>query len=183
MTQGGPFFRLFKRAINEETAPPVVSEELAGLLRDQVKVDLPGDERQTYFLRLIYEAGPCVQVVSAPTSPFTFAKFFDPEAPARHIRIELPSPADLRKFKRGVGMEMPSELRNLMDRVNKGMLDGGGLGPTPGWELAMICSFSIPIITLVAFIVMFIFLIALNFIFWWLPFLKICFPIPRRSAP
>ena len=43
----------------------------------------------------------------------------------------------------------------------------------------MICAFSLAIIFLVAFIVMFIFLIILNIVFWWLPFLKICFPIPR----
>ena len=38
------------------------------------------------------------------------------------------------------------------------------------------------IIFLVAFIVMFIFLILLNIIFWWLPFLKICFPIPVKPT-
>jgi hypothetical protein len=42
----------------------------------------------------------------------------------------------------------------------------------------MICSFSIPIITLCALIVLMIFLSLLNIIFWWMPFLKICFPIP-----
>ena len=29
---------------------------------------------------------------------------------------------------------------------------------------------------------MFIFLILLNIVFWWLPFLKICFPIPVRPS-
>ena len=35
-----------------------------------------------------------------------------------------------------------------------------------------------PIGTLLIPIVMFIFLILLNIVFWWLPFLKICFPVP-----
>ena len=43
----------------------------------------------------------------------------------------------------------------------------------------MTCTSSIQIIFLVALIVMFIFLILLNIIFWWLPFLKICLPIPK----
>jgi hypothetical protein len=51
----------------------------------------------------------------------------------------------------------------------------------PGWTLGMICSFSIPIITLCAFIVLMIFIQLLNIVFWWLPFLKICLPIPVRS--
>ena len=89
---------------------------------------------------------------------------------------------DLRKYKRGVGMEMSPELRDVMNRVTKGMLDGDGLsGSSGGWELGMICSFSLQIIFLVAFIVMFIFLIAFNFIFWWMAFLKICFPIPVKK--
>jgi hypothetical protein len=27
---------------------------------------------------------------------------------------------------------------------------------------------------------MFIFLILFNIIFWWLPFLRICFPVPKK---
>jgi hypothetical protein len=137
-------------------------------------------QRRTYFIRLIYEYPPCPPVVSAVASePFIFAAPFDADAPARAIRLELPDISNLRKFKRGVGMEMTPELRDMMTRVHKGMLEGAGLNPsTGGWELGMICSFSIQIVFLVAFIVMFIFLILLNIVFWWLPFLKICFPIP-----
>jgi hypothetical protein len=110
---------------------------------------------------------------------------FDPDAPARQIRIELPSiaPKDLRKFKRGVGLQMSPALSNLLGRVNPGMLQGQGLdGISTGVQvggLAVICAFSIPIITLLALIVMFIFLLLFNIIFWWLPFIMICFPIPR----
>ena len=43
----------------------------------------------------------------------------------------------------------------------------------------MVCSFSIPIVTLVALIVLMIFVILLNLIFFWLPLLKICFPVPK----
>jgi hypothetical protein len=88
--------------------------------------------------------------------------------------------ADLRKFKPGVGIAMDPDLRDVLNRVHKGLKDGDPLldGST-NWELGMICSFSIQIVFLVAFIVMFIFLILLNIVFWWLPFLKICLPIPK----
>jgi hypothetical protein len=39
------------------------------------------------------------------------------------------------------------------------------------------CSFSIPIISICALIVLSIFIGLLNIVFWWMPFLKICFPI------
>lgn len=140
---------------------------------------------ETYFIRLVYDYHPdCPPIVSEPSQTFTFARFFDSDAPARHIRLELPSinMQDLRKFKRGVGMQMSPALRRLMGRVNEDTLDGELGSEGPGWELGMICTFSLQIIFLVAFIVMFIFLILLNIVFWWLPFLKICFPIPRRSS-
>jgi hypothetical protein len=88
----------------------------------------------------------------------------------------------LRKHKRGVAFQLPPDLNNLLNRVNPGMLKGGGLvdaGAPLG--IAMICTFSIPIITICALIVLFIFLILLNIIFWWLPFIRICFPIPESK--
>jgi hypothetical protein len=55
------------------------------------------------------------------------------------------------------------------------------LNDVAGWELGMICTFSIQIITLIAFVVMFIFAILLNIVFWWMAFLKICLPIPKKA--
>jgi len=185
----GPLYKTLSDALK---ATPIstykVPQEVSDLLQDQVRVDgaaNPATGQDTYFLRLVYDYPPCPPVVSDPSPSFTLARFFDPDAPARHIRIELPSIAmkDLRKYRKGVGLQMSPQLRDLMGRVNKGMLKGDSLDPSPGgFDLGMICSFSLQIIFLVAFIVMFIFLIALNFVFWWLPFLKICFPIPRKSA-
>ena len=42
-------------------------------------------------------------------------------------------------------------------------------------------SFSIPIITLIAFILMMIIAVLLNIIFWWLPLLKICLPLNLKA--
>ena len=48
-------------------------------------------------------------------------------------------------------------------------------------DLGLICSFSIPIITICALIVLMIFVILLNIVFWWLPFFRICFPVPLKG--
>jgi len=172
---GHYLYDLVSAALVETATPFSVPPDVA----DMIKLDPPDGD--TYAIRLVYEQPECPPVVSERSDPFTLAKPLDPDAPARHIRVELPAIKDLRKFKRGVGMEMPPDLRSLADRIHQGMLDGEGLAPGVSWDLSMICSFSIQIITLVAFIVMFIFWIMLNFVFWWLAFLKICFPIPVRK--
>ncbi len=144
-----------------------------------------------YVARCIYERPRCSAfmppVVSAPSRPFRMAPFFDPDAPARPITIRLPldtSIKGLSRFPKGVSMLLSNKLRRQVERVQNAKLkdiDDGNVGSEPGWSLGMICSFSIPIITLCAFIVLMIFLQLLNIVFWWLPFLKICLPIPVRS--
>ena len=150
------------------------------------------ETQDLYVLRYVYERAQCDpphRYVSLPTQPFTLASFFDPDAPGRDIRIQLPtdvSIAGLRKFKKNVAFMMSADLRNKMAAISgkeKDILDGKEPGSEGGFTIGHICSFSIPIITLCAFIVLFIFLILLNIIFWWLPFLKICFPIliPKKD--
>ena len=183
LEKGGQLYTDLKNALDEEKIDNVnwlnVPGEVAGMIKDEP------DGGDSYYLRLVYEHAPCAPVVSEPSQPFTFAKVFDPDAPARQIRIELPSIdfRDLRKFKHGVGMQMSPQLSRVLGRVHPGMLQGQGLLPTEAGAvgLAVICTFSLPIITLVALIVMFLFLLLFNIIFWWLPFFMICFPIPRRK--
>ena len=76
---------------------------------------------------------------------------------------------------------MSSELRNKVNSINKGMLKGDPPGADGTFNLGHICSFSIPIITLIAFILLMIIAILLNIIFWWLPLLKICFPLNLKA--
>jgi hypothetical protein len=176
-----------RAALAAETTPFQMSDEMRSLLAEMVRPEpdpSEGQPSERYLLRMVYNYDPnCPPLLSAASQYFSLAAFFDSDAPARPVRLELPniSMQDLRKFKRGVGMQMPPALRKLMGRINEETIEGK-LGPEgPAWELQMICSFSLQIIFLVAFIVMFIFLIILNIVFWWLPFLRICFPIPRRS--
>lgn len=170
-------------ALNDSAAPgepAKVPAELSGLI--VARPDDVADTADRHVLRLVYEHEPCLPVLSKPTPIVRFAPTYDPDAPARKVRIELPDPKDLRKFNRGVGLEMPPSLRRMLDGITPKILKEEKPGPEGGWELGMICSFSLQIIFLIAFIVMFIFLILLNIVFWWMAFLKICFPIPKKKS-
>lgn len=157
----------------------VLPVELAGQVVARVDDPAQGDR---HVIRLVYEHDPCNPVVSKPSAVVRFAGTYDPDAPARPVRIELPDPKHLRRFNRGVAVDVPPSLRRMLDSVTPKILKEEGLGTPGGWSLGMICSFSLHIIMLVAFIVMFIFLILLNIVFWWLPFLKVCFPVPRKDS-
>jgi len=81
-------------------------------------------------------------------------------------------------MKPNVSFEVPPSLSNLlggdMKKLKEGE-DGGG----PQLDIFWLCSFSLPIITLCAFIVLNIFLTLFNILFFWMAFIKICIPIPR----
>ncbi len=158
----------------------------------QPPFDVPKlDPRATirYVIRCVYlrpHCGPLhPDIVSDPSEPFAIAGFFDPDAPARPLHIALPidtSIAGLRKSPKNVTFAISRELRQQMNRVKDAQkaLDGK-LSAAEPLELGMICSFSIPIITICALLVLMIFVALLNIIFWWMPFLRICFPIPLRG--
>jgi hypothetical protein len=170
-------------ALTEANATPTVPAELSGMIKADPTAPTPGYSPDTYIIRTVFEHDPCVPVLSQPSRPFQLARPTDGDAPARQIRIALPDISNLRQFKRGVAIEMPPSLRRMLDRVTPAMLQGKGLGPDPGVELGMICSFSIQIMWVLSFMVMFLFVISFNIIFWWMAFIKICFPIPVPSQP
>jgi hypothetical protein len=124
-------------------------------------------------------------VVSSPSGDFAIADFFDFDAPARDIQIVLPadtSMKDLRKFRQNVHFVMSDQLRKQVSRLSPLKdLGDGKLAPGEGLSLGWICSFSIPIITICALLLLFVFLIVLNLIFWWLPFARICIPVPLKG--
>jgi hypothetical protein len=107
------------------------------------------------------------------------------------VKITLPDPFDqgflggLKPngiLKPNVAFVVPERLFNLLNKNSpddflKGKAAEGGFQLGLDW----ICGFNIPIITLCAFIVLFIFLSLLNLIFWWLPFIKICIPFPKKQ--
>lgn len=172
----------------------------------------PTDMREGwYVMRLVYERPDCAPfegtVISAATVPFQMAGFFDPDAPARPIRIGLPvdiSPAGLRKFDKNTVFMMSDMLCGHLDRF-RGITFGDLVLSVLPWpfhkdfnvadkgpckqqdmSLGVMCSLSIPIITICALILLTIIVSLLDFIFRWLPLFIVCFPLPgfkARKAP
>jgi hypothetical protein len=173
------------------TPPPGTAVSLQGDVASEPppvpKLDTRGASH--YVLRCVYrrpECGAiCPDVVSARSDTFQIASFFDPDAPARTITIAMPidtSIKDLRKLKKNVSFVLSNELRQQMNRVTD--LNAALKGQFADWEsldVGLICSFSIPIITICALLVLMIFINLLNIVFWWLPFLRICFPVALKA--
>jgi hypothetical protein len=157
-----------------------------------------------FAIRCVLERPNCSglaqPVVSEPTAAFQMSAYFDPDAPARPIRIGLPvdtTPAGLRKFDKNTAFILSDTLCGQMQKVgsltfadlvlsvlpwpfHKDLPSGGGDGgPCTG---GMVCSFSIPIITICALILLIIIVALFNIIFFWLPFFKVCLPLPKFDA-
>lgn len=118
------------------------------------------------------------------TEPFAIAPWYASGA-LPPVRIPLPDAGDrdfLKNLKPNVAFGVPKSLFNVMNGNDpKKLIDGEGGEGKPGIDLDWICSFSIPIITLCAFIVLNIFLSLFDIIFRWMLFIKICIPIPRSK--
>ena len=137
-------------------------------------------------------------VLSAPSQAFEMAGFFDPDAPARPVRIGLPidpTPAGLRKFDKKTFMVMSDLLCGQVSRFKKVTFGDLVLSVLP-WPLhkdlpvgesvcakgapgiGMVCSLSIPIITICALLLLMIIVSLLDFVFRWMPWFFMCLPIP-----
>lgn len=136
------------------------------------------------FVRLKSPAGcPPTLAWSAYSDLFTVTPWWE-TGTAKPRVIDMPDPFDrgvLRKLKPNIGFAMPGRLGNLMSPSNIDKLKNGDKPSEGGFDIDWICGFNIPIITLCALIVLMIFLQLMNIIFWWLPFVKICLPIPRKK--
>ncbi len=158
----------------------------------------PGDAGW-FVIRCVYERPRCAPfhptVVSDPSEVFQLAGFFDPDAPARPIRIGLPidvTPAGLRKFDKNTAFMVSDVLCGHIKRFKALTLGDlvmsvlpwpfhrdlptGDSGPCI--EGGMMCSLSIPIVTICALLLMMIIVSLLDFVFRWMPYLMVCFPVP-----
>jgi hypothetical protein len=200
------FTALLARALplsNEATVQPIPH---AMKLRD-VMIKTAGDQG-LFVIRMVHMNADCGPLhpptLSAGSERFRLASFFDPDAPVRPITITLPSdttPAGLRKHGRGAAFVMSDLLCGQVQRA-KGLGfidlvlqvlpwpfhkdidlgsggDTGGCKNNSGLEIGMICSLSIPIITLCAFILLICIVLLLDFIFRWVPWFIACFPLPK----
>jgi hypothetical protein len=163
--------------------------------------------RSSWFtVRCVFERPNCSgvkpAVVSDPTASFQMATFFDPDAPARPIRIAMPAdttPAGLRKFDKNTAFVLSDVLCGQVESM-RGLTFGDLIRAVLPWPLhkdlnvsptpctsgsdagGMVCSFSIPIITICALILLMIVIKLLDLVFFWMPFFQICLPLPKFDA-
>lgn len=164
---------------------------------------VPRGEEPWFTVRCVFERPNCTgfaaPVVSAPSAPFQMASFFDPDAPARDIRIPMPidiSPAGLRKFRKGAGFMVSDLFCGQFNRFKKVTfgdlvrsvlpwplhkdLPGGAASACKGGggnAFGLMISLSIPIVTICAFFLMMIMVALLDIVFRWMPFLLSVFRI------
>lgn len=189
---------LVKAALPATTTAPMPEPPLA------TRPVLAGGDPGWFVIRCVYErplCGPIHPVVlSDSTEVFQLAAFFDSDAPARPIRIGLPldvSPAGLRKFDKNTVLMMSDMLCGYTNRF-KGLTLGDLVLYVLPWPfhkelptfttaepckdgpaaIGTMCSLSIPIVTICALILLIIIVSLLDFIFKWLPYFIVCFPIP-----
>jgi hypothetical protein len=134
------------------------------------------------FVRMKPENGcPPRTIWSDYTEPFVIAPWW--ESVGDPVQVALPDLSNrdlLKSLKPNVAFTLPPPLQNLMAGDPKDLMEGKGDtggGITIGW----ICSFSIPVITFCAFIVLNIFLSLFDLIFRWMLFIKICIPYPKAK--
>jgi hypothetical protein len=120
-------------------------------------------------------ACPARLIWSGYSEPFRIVPWWNSEGPV--ARIPLPRISQLKNLKPNVTFELPPEIANLLQGDAKKLKDGEG--STGGIDIFWLCSFSLPIITICAFIVLSIFLTLFDLIFRWMAWIKICIPIPR----
>jgi hypothetical protein len=132
------------------------------------------------FIRLKCPRGCPPKIIwSEYSQPFQIAPWFE-QGPVAPVAIILPDPNELLKTaKPGVSFVVPRSLAQLLNQPAKDLLSTPGQGGD--LKLDWICGFNIPIITICAFILLNVILNLLNIVFFWLPFVKICIPFPRKK--
>lgn len=194
---------LVVRALPAESSAPAPALPLASR-------PVLGTGEGQFVIRCVFERPLCgpldPTILSEPTDTFQLAGFFDPDAPARPIRIALPidtTPAGLRKFDKNTVFMISDALCGQMQRL-RGITFGDlvlSVLPWPfhkdlstkvpkmepcktggGIELGMMCTLSIPIITICALILLMIIVLLFDFIFKWIPFFIFCFPLPKFKS-
>lgn len=174
---------------------------------DQRQLDTApaGDARAGWFvIRCVYQRPQCGPLfttkISKPSVVFQMAPFFDPDAPSRPVRIPMPmdiSPAGLRKYQKNTGFVISDMLCGQIKKMremtfgdlvlsvlpwpfHKDLPNPGDTGPCKDGSggFGMVCSLSIPIVTLCALILLMIIVALFDLFFRWIPYLFLCLPIP-----
>jgi len=110
---------LILRALRDDHAVPAPEPAIP------IAAIAPADAIEGWFvIRCVYLRPGCEplhnEVMSDPTEPFQMAGFFDPDAPARPIRIGLPidtTPGGLRKFDKNTAFVISDTLCGQLGRL------------------------------------------------------------------
>lgn len=146
------------------------------------------DHTRLYRLRVFlrvrgHDDCPLDTLWSEYSEPFEIAPWYESAGMiGPPVPLPRPTQAFLKAAKPNVAFVVPDLLMNAAQGASLSQL-GKGIGPPSGPAISWICAFNIPIISICAFIVLSIFLSLLNLVFWWLPFVKICIPIPTAAVP
>jgi len=187
---------LFMLASDAQELRSLLDQRLRNQQLAQVKeIPLPkftqgaGDVYQVVPFVRYRDCHGCEKVQWAETGArsivFRVAAPFDPEA-SRPSLIQMPSLADLKRgLARGASLITPADTFKLMNslKFNKGIGPDAlpDKPPASGLDVQWICSFSLPVITLVAMLLLMIMISLLNIIFFWLPWVRICLPFPKMK--
>jgi len=177
-------WHLYIQPQQAEVLRVLLSERLGKALQQTVS-DLPipryqQGEEDTYFARVfVRQDDPCgcETITWGPTSElFRVAAPFDPEASRPHL-IQLPDLSDLKRgAAKGVAFLTPKKLAEQIEAISPDM----EIGPKPGsgkFGLDWIYSFSIPVVTLCAMILLMIIVSLLNIFLQWIPWVIVRIPI------
>jgi hypothetical protein len=160
-----------------------VAKRFAEIKRQPGRFDEPGAQYVVRAFVRLKPHGTCPARTewSAYSEPFVIAPWYE-GAGAPPVQVSLPDVTDrnlLKSLKPNVAFVVPPPLQGLLSGNPKDMLEGKG--STGGFTIGWICSFSLPVITICAFICLNIFLSLFDLIFRWMFFIKICIPFPKRS--
>jgi hypothetical protein len=172
------------RALLDQRALDQVSASASDMPRPKFRQG-PDDVYQVVpFVRVRNDDGSecCVWASDlARTETFRVAAPFDPHA-SRPSMIQMPSLRDLKSgLAKGVGMVTPPDTFGLLKalKLKKGASeDLLPDEPPTGAGIQWILSFSLPVVTLVAMILLMVMISLLNIVFFWLPWVKVWIPFP-----
>jgi hypothetical protein len=134
--------------------------------------------RTRAFARIAGYANCPPRLIWSPYSEhFRILPWWDSDAPPARVSL----PPVLKTLRPNVSFELPPQLANLLQGDMKKLATGDG-SPPGSVGIGWICSFSIPIITICAFIVLNIFLSLFDIVFFWKAFVKICIPYPKKNS-
>jgi hypothetical protein len=125
---------------------------------------------------------PAELVWSQYSEPFRIAAWYESsDRPHPPVPLPDPTPDFLKNVKPNCSFHVPANLMGAMQGASmSGLMNGAAGGSSV--SLDWICGFNIPLITICAFFVLNIFLMLLNIVFFWLPFIKICIPFPVQAG-